>query len=134
MTSCAGTRGRCDASRPRRLTRGRSMGDRLLSPAGVPLTDLALAERFVQRYGADLRYVRAWRCWVAFDGTRWARDTTGEAERRLKDVLREMIVEAAELTDEKERQVLIEHSLRSGTEPRLRSILSLASTEPQVAA
>lgn len=109
------------------------MPDRLLSPRGVPLTDLALAECFVCEHGADLRYVRSWKSWVHWDGRRWTRDTTGEAERLAKTTLRNMIVRAAELDDVKERQALIEHALRSGSEPRLRSILALASTEPEVA-
>lgn len=110
------------------------MPERLRSPSGVPLTDLALAERFVGRHGPDLRYVRAWRSWLAWDGRRWDRDASGDAERRLKNVLREMIIEAADLADDRERQAVIGHALACSNAPRLRSILELATTEPQVAA
>lgn len=109
------------------------MAETILSPLGEPLTDLGNAERFVRAHAADLRYVKTWRRWLWYDGRRWARDATGEAERRAKDTLRLLVTEAAQLEDEKERSALLHHALRSSNSQRVRSLLELASTEPEVA-
>src|SRR2546428_9160293 len=103
-----------------RYTAGRSpahgrspVAERLCSPSGEPLTDLANAERFVRAHTDSMRYVKPSKTWLVFDGRRWARDTTGEAERRAKDTLREMLVEAAALEDAKERTAGVQHALHS---------------------
>jgi len=108
--------------------------ERLVSPGGEPLTDLANAERFVRAYAAELRYVAPWKSWLCWDGKRWARDVTGEAERRAKDTLRGMLVEAAALDDRKEQRARVHHALHSMNGARLDWLLRYARTEPAVAA
>lgn len=36
-----------------------------------------LAIRFVDQYGADLRFVRKWQCWCVWEGSRWRKDESG---------------------------------------------------------
>ena len=45
-------------------------------------TDTGNARRLVDTHGRDLRWVARWKAWYVFDGRRWARDETGEVERR----------------------------------------------------
>ncbi len=106
----------------------------LILPGGTPLTDLGLAEELVRRAGADLRHVRPWKTWVWWTAQRWVRDRTGEAERRAKEMLRGLVVDVNELTDEKTRAALIHALLGFGTAPHVKGILDLASTEDGVAA
>src|SRR5439155_18219896 len=105
-----------------------------LTPGGEPLTDLANAERFVRAHADALRYVAPWKSWLSWDGRRWQRDATGEAERRAKDTLRGMLVEAAAIDDRKERGARVRHALHSMNGARLDWMLRYARTEPEVTA
>src|ERR1043166_5781381 len=87
---------------------------------GTAHTDLGNAERLVARHGQDLRYVSQWG-WLAWDGRRWERDTTGESVRRAKETARHMLAEATTLESTTERQLLAKHALaseRAGPIPR----------------
>lgn len=53
-------------------------------------TDVANAETLVELHTADLRYVAAWRKWLAWDGTRWRIDDNGGALRHAVDAARVM--------------------------------------------
>jgi len=109
------------------------VADRLQSPQGKALTDMANAERFATRYSARTKYIYAWKAYVIYDDRRWARDATGTAERQAKDTLRDLIAQAADLGDEKEREALIRHALASSSDRGVRAILSLARSETEIA-
>lgn len=99
--------------------------------AALPLTDTGNAERLVARHGNDLRFSRAlgWLCW---DGRRWKRDDTGEAERRAKRTVRELYNEAASLNDPDERKNLAVWAKSSESAARRRNLLDLAKSETVV--
>ena len=59
-------------------------------------TDLGNARRLVDRFGQDLKYVSQWG-WMVWDGQRWAKDETGEVDRRAKDTVRGMYEEASKV-------------------------------------
>ncbi|MGD9890137.1 MAG: hypothetical protein AB7U18_02435, partial [Dehalococcoidia bacterium] len=62
---------------------------------GYPPTDLGNAQRLIHAHGHDLRYVYAWGKWLVWDGQRWARDESGEVERRAKAVIADLRAMAA---------------------------------------
>lgn len=98
------------------------------------LTDLGNARRFVNQFSRDVNYVKVWRNpWVIWDGTRWAVDTTGEAERMAKRTIRNIYKEAETIGDDALREATIKHAMRSETSSRVRSMLELASTESEIA-
>ncbi len=99
---------------------------------GLKLTDLENARRLVARHGKNLRYVHPWKSWLAWGGTRWAPDQTGEAMRRAKDIPRQLLNEAAEAPESK-RPLLIEWAQKSADERRIRALLTLAQSEPGIA-
>jgi len=96
------------------------------------LTDYGNAERLVAAHGQDLRYCGALG-WLAWDGTRWARDETREAIRRAKRTIRALYAEAAKLADDR-RKALVEHALRSEKHARLQAMVASAESEPGIAA
>ncbi len=51
-------------------------------------SDEALAQRFVERHGDELRYIAAWSRWYAWTGAQWALDTTLDAFDRARAVCR----------------------------------------------
>jgi putative DNA primase/helicase len=71
------------------------------------------AQKLIAKCGNDLRYVPAWRVWLVWDGKRWKRDDTQQAERWADDVIRSLYAEAAQITDSAKRQELAEWARRS---------------------
>jgi putative DNA primase/helicase len=96
-------------------------------------TDLGNARRLVDREGADLRFVGAWG-WVAWDGKRWRRDDTGEAERRAKATVRGILIDAGKERDDARARSLAQHGLASQRAGAITAMLQLASTESEIAA
>lgn len=97
------------------------------------ISDAGNAQRLVASHGHAMRWVSRWKCWIVWDGRRWARDESGEVERRAKSVLRDMLLEAAELPTKEERQLLASHALKSEHANRIRGMIDLARSEPGVA-
>ena len=51
-------------------------------------SDEALAQRFVERHGDELRYIAAWSRWYAWAVAQWALDTTLDAFDRARAICR----------------------------------------------
>lgn len=63
--------------------------------------------RLVIANGEDLRYCQATKQWFCWDEQRFAVDLTGEVKRRAKRTVRNMLLEAAAMDNEKHRKELI---------------------------
>jgi len=104
----------------------------LAAPETENLTDLGNARRLVRHHAQDLRYCHPWDKWLIWDGRRWIQDTTGDIVRRAKHSIGALYREAAEVEDQKERQKLVAHALRSESDSRLRAMIHLAQSEPGI--
>lgn len=97
------------------------------------LSDLGNARRFVTQNVQDVRSVMAWRNpWILFDGQRWSPDSTGHIDRLAKQTVRRIYSEAARAQDDIQREQLLKHALRSESAQRIRAMLELARTEPEL--
>lgn len=100
---------------------------------GEHYTDLGNARRFIAQHHGSVRAVgtgrRPYRIW---DGTRWVPDETGEIERYAKNTVRALYSEAAHISDPELREKLLKHASHSESAARIRAILELASTEPEI--
>ncbi|MCR9093491.1 MAG: phage/plasmid primase, P4 family [bacterium] len=97
-------------------------------------TDLGNAQRFARLHGHRVRYVQAYKRWLVYNGTRWAIDTTGEIMRLARDVPPEIYKQAGACPTEADRKRLAQHGTRTESEKSLRAMLSLAQSEPGIAA
>jgi putative DNA primase/helicase len=95
-------------------------------------TDLGNARRLVRIHGTDLRYVHAWRAWLAWEDGHWRRDVDQAVMRRAKDVVEHMFEEASKINDETRRNALRAWALRSQDGKRLREMVGLAQSELKV--
>ncbi len=60
-----------------------------LADASPPwLSDDALAQKFAERHGNDLRYIALWNHWYEWDGARWAREPTQVALYHARAICR----------------------------------------------
>jgi putative DNA primase/helicase len=95
-------------------------------------TDLGNAQQFAADHRERIRHVRERKMWLAYDGSRWARDKTGDADRAAKNTVRLMLERAVTIDDADERKAAVQWALRSQAEARLSAMLSLAATEPEI--
>lgn len=100
------------------------------------LTDLGNAERLITAHGDDLRWCEPLGGWIVWDGSRWAADATGEAERRAQDVARNLYAEAQACEDSAERKRIAKHALATESAARRRAMLDqawpLAAVRPEL--
>lgn len=98
-------------------------------------TDLGNVRRFVAQHHERLRSILSKRSnpWYLWLGTHWDPDRTGEAMRLAKQTVRSLHLEAEQLTDEEQRGEMIQHAFKSEGAERIRAIVDLAKTEPEIA-
>jgi putative DNA primase/helicase len=97
------------------------------------LTDLGNARRFVELHGRDIRYCHPERAWYVWDGRRWQRDETAEIERLAKQVPAAIYREAGS-AEREQREALAKWALRSESRDRIRAMLDMAASEPDIPA
>ena len=95
-------------------------------------TDSGNAERLADRHGANLRYCYPWGKWLVYDGTRWRVDDKGAVVRLAKDTARGIFEEAKEAPDDETAKRLGKWATSSLSESKLRSMISLAQSEPGI--
>jgi len=96
-------------------------------------TDLGNAQRLAHRHGDALRHVPGI-SWLAWDGRRWVKDTTGGVERKAKETVLAMYNEVAGIEDVEVRRAFIAHVRKSESERGIRAMVSLARSEQQLVA
>lgn len=99
-----------------------------------PLTDSGNAERLVERFGADLRYVYKWNKWLGYESGRWTIDERGVAMARSKQVARALYAEAANCDDDKVREATVKWARISEKAERRKAMVDLARSEHGVPA
>src|SRR5437867_4531109 len=67
-------------------------------------TDLGNAELFAELHAHHLRHVKERRQWLAWQDGRWRQDLTGEAERAAKQIARQRLLAAADLTGDRSEE------------------------------
>jgi putative DNA primase/helicase len=95
-------------------------------------TDLGNARRLVRFHGSDLRYVHAWRSWLAWQDGHWQRDDDEAVMRMAKATVEQMHAEAMRINDEAVRASLRKHALASQSAQRLAAMVKLAQSEMEV--
>ena len=93
------------------------------------LTDLGNAERLVHHASSKIRYCHAWKSWLIWDGTRWSVDKTDQVRQIAKEVVRSIYSEAEREPDDRKRQEIVKHAMKSESEKRIRSMILLAQSE-----
>tara|TARA_R100000664_G_scaffold29862_2_gene41996 strand:+ start:626 stop:3085 length:2460 start_codon:yes stop_codon:yes gene_type:complete len=97
------------------------------------LTDLGNAKRMIRSFQNVLLYCPTHGSWYVYDDFRWKRDMDGAVARYAKATVAGIFDEAATETDQGRQTSLRRHALRSESARALSSMVSLASTEIEVA-
>ena len=96
------------------------------------LTDAGNAQRFAQRYSGNVRYVAEWGQWIVWQGTHWEVDTTGAAMELAKELASAIYGEGDLLANAEIRIDIAKHAKRSASAPRLKAMLELAASQPEL--
>lgn len=99
---------------------------------GYLCTDTGNAERLRDRHGADLRYCHPWGRWLVYDGASFRVDDRGAVVGLAKDAARSVFEEAKEAPDDEAAKRLGKWASSSLSESKLRSMLTLAQSEPGI--
>ena len=101
---------------------------------GEPLTELGYAHRLIAVYGDRIRHVSAWKKpWLVWDGSRWARDRTGQVSRWAKSIARGLTSAALAIEDSRERETAMRYARRGESAASIKGALVLASTDERIA-
>jgi P4 family phage/plasmid primase-like protien len=98
-----------------------------------PLTDFGNAERFVARYGRDVRYCSPWGKWLVWDGRRWQTDDRGVVREWGKDTIRAIAAEAVDEADGEQRKETLKWAFRCEMGRSLDTMLQFAQSMSGVA-
>ncbi len=96
-------------------------------------TDLGNAERLIARHGNDLRFAPGIG-WLAWTGTHWSRDESGEVQRRAKLSARSIYAEAEHARDAAEAKEIAAWAAKSESRDKIAAAVALATTEAAVVA
>lgn len=118
---------------PRRARRRRpcTTSPDLLS---YPYTDIGNAERLVAMFRNGIRFCPEMAKWLAWDGTRWKPDNSGEMRRRAKKTVRTFYLQATGITDDEQRAKAEKHARKSESAASIRAMLSCAEAEAGITA
>jgi putative DNA primase/helicase len=105
-------------------------------PASTEDTDLGNARRLVAAHGDDLHWIPQWgkNPWIVWNGQRWARDVTGEIERKAKHATEAILTEAILEPDDDKRKRRMRHAFDSQKRGRIEAMVALARSEPGIPA
>src|SRR5207249_5098552 len=95
-----------------------------VSPAMTTIT--AHATSLEQTSGADLRYVKAGKTWMVWNGKRWEADATDKVTRLAHDTLRAMAAKALGVSDRRQRDELLRHMMASEGHHRIQAMVAEA--------
>ena len=102
-------------------------------PVGRMLTETGNAERLCDQHGRDLHFCHPWGQWLAWDGRRWRRDTTGTVRQWGKGVVRSIYAEAARIEDREIRAATAAFGKKSESAAGRAAMLKNAEVEPGIA-
>jgi putative DNA primase/helicase len=97
------------------------------------MTDLGNAERFVARFGDQLRYCHAIGKWLRWSGTRWAFDDLNKVMWMASRTARLVFEEVAHCEDAEVRKGLAKWARNSESRNRLDAMVALARSLPSIA-
>lgn len=95
-------------------------------------TDNGNANRFVDAFGEDVRFVHEWDAWLLWDGTRWKRDEREAIIGLAREIPGQILAEAVKHPDDTRQKALVKWAMQSQSVNRLLAIPRLARTDERV--
>ena len=112
-------------------------GAGMAQEASYPINDAGRAQRFVDRYSENIRFIPEKGLWLIWQNGRWEPDLTGGIERLAIELSLEMLTDAATIAgiDDNSsgaRKAAIKEALACGERQNIRNLLALAAVNRRV--
>jgi putative DNA primase/helicase len=105
----------------------------MTDPITYPMTDAGNGSRLANLFSDSLKWVSDWKCWVVYDGMRFARQSDDIlAEGKAKLAALAMTEEAGRIVDDNQRQAFLRHAAKSMDMPKLRAAVAAAKSIPKM--
>ena len=105
----------------------------IAQPEEINRTDAGNAQRFLVQHSERARYCGPDRRWYVWDGGRWAESLKGEAGCLAMQTARSILVEAAHIENEDERNRMVAWAMKSLNASQITNMLKLAGMFPEFA-
>lgn len=92
------------------------------------MTDLGNARRMELLFRDQLYYCDPWKCWLVWDGQRWAIDQTREIHRKAIELTQHLYIEAGYQIEEGQRTALAQWAIKCESDNRRRAMVNTASS------
>jgi putative DNA primase/helicase len=102
------------------------------SPGYYSLTDMGNAQRLIYFCGKNLRWVKNWKSWLAWENGLWVTNADNAAVRAAMNTIRAIYAESAACDDPRMRQVLAEHAVASESARAVEAMVRLARPHPSL--
>lgn len=97
-----------------------------------PFTDTANARKLVAMTAPHLIYVPEWGRWCQWQDGKWVVDRASLIYEIAKRVSAQLLIEAQSVLEEKKREAQIAHARKTGNLPRIKAMVELAQSDPEV--
>jgi len=113
----------------RRDTMNKLQKDEAIKIEGYETTDLWNSDNFVKAYKGKLLHCEEWNCWLIYRNGKWVRDNTNETLALGKKIILSYYYIASQIEDDKERNKLVKHALKSSTQRAINAMIELSKSD-----
>lgn len=113
----------------RRDTMNKLQKDETIKIEGYETTDFWNSDNFVKAYKGKLLHCEDWGCWLIYKNGRWVRDNTNETQALGKKIILSYYYIASQIENDKERNKLVKHALKSSTQRAINSMIELSKSD-----
>jgi len=100
------------------------------SVVDYPTTDVGNTDHFIAVYGSDIKYVKAWKTWIRWNGKHWEKDACSKVERMAIRFVRHVIPKyATTIKDDERRTRYLKFASQCQSENRIQAIVNLSADE-----
>jgi len=99
---------------------------------GYETTDLWNSDNLVKVYKGKLLHCEDWNSWLIYKNGKWVRDNTNETQGLAKKIIINYYKEASEIENDRERNRLVKHALKSSTQRAINAMIELSKSEMAV--
>ncbi len=99
---------------------------------GYETTDLWNSDNLVKAYKGKLLHCEDWNSWLIYKNGKWVRDNTNETQGLAKKIIINYYKEASEIENDRERNRLVKHALKSSTQRAINAMIELSKPEMAV--
>ncbi|MEM3415507.1 MAG: phage/plasmid primase, P4 family [Thermoproteota archaeon] len=96
---------------------------------GYETTDFWNSDNFVKTYRGKLLHCEDWGCWLIYKNGRWIRDNINETQALAKKIVLSYYQIASQIADDRERNRLVKHALKSSTQRGINAMIELSKSE-----